>query len=331
MMVLAHPIFLLLLLLPLLYPIYRRYFSLRGAVRYSNLDMIKQAASFSRFHPRQLLLLLRLVALVLIVVALARPQAGKKFTEVVSHGVDIMLALDTSGSMEALDFKQDGKRVNRLSVVRRVVAEFIKKRESDRMGLIVFGEDAFTQCPITSDHGVLLQFLERVETKMAGNATAIGSAIGVGVKRLKTLDAKSKIIILLTDGESNAGRLSPEKAAEIAAKFKIKIYTIGVGTKGQAPFMMDTLFGKRYVYQDVQMDEESLQQIARVTGARYFRATDTEELEGIYQEIDRLEKREVKIKEYTEYHELFIYWVLPALLLLLLEILLGNTILRKIP
>ena len=331
MMVLAHPLFLLLLILPALYPIFRRYYQGSGAIRYSNLEMVKQASTVQGFHPRHLLLLLRILAIVLVIVAIARPQAGKRFTEVVSHGVDIMLALDTSGSMEALDFKEDGKRVNRLSVVRRVVADFIKRRESYRMGLIVFGEDAFTQCPITSDHGILLQFLERVETKMAGNATAIGSAIGIGVKRLKDLDAKSKILILLTDGESNAGRLSPEKAAEIAAKFKIKIYTIGVGTKGQAPFLMDTLFGKRYIYQDVQMDEESLQQIAKVTGARYFRATDTDQLENIYQEIDRLEKREVKIKEYTEYHELFVYWVLPALLLLLLEIILGNTILRKIP
>lgn len=325
----ADPIFLVLLLAAIPLLLFRS--NSGGSIRYSNIQNLKKTAKTYKWHPRMVLNVLRFMVFVLFVLALARPQAGKVFSETSSDGVDILLAIDTSGSMQALDFKVDGKPVDRLKVVKNVVAEFIKNRSQDRMGLVVFGEDAFVQCPLTLDHGILLDFLKEVEIGMAGDATAIGSAIGVGVKRMKDLQAKSKVMILLTDGRSNAGRLGPLKAAEIAKSKGIKVYTIGVGTRGKAPFLVDSFFGKQYVYQEVQIDESTLKKIAEETDAKYFRATETRELQDIYQEIDQLEKTEKKVKEYTEYKELFHLALLPGMLFLILEVLLGNTILRKIP
>ncbi len=325
----ADPLYisLIILLLPML------FFGRKagGRIRFSSIATLKKVTHTHQFHPRQLLILLRVVAIICLVFAIARPQSGKKFSEVTSQGVDIVLAIDTSGSMEALDFKENDKPVNRLHIVKKVVADFIDKRGADRIGLVVFGEEAYTQCPLTLDHGILLDFLKRLEIGMAGNATAIGSAVGTAIKRMKDLKSKSKIMILLTDGRSNAGRLPPLKASELANTYDIKIYTIGVGTKGKAPFLMDTIFGKRYTYQDVDIDEKTLTEMAEKTGAKYYRATDTQELAKIYEEIDKLEKTEVKVREYTEYHELFHWFLIPGLLLLLLEILLANTRLRKIP
>ncbi len=325
----AHPWFFLLLLT--IIPVYWKARSTGGRFRFSSLEVIKNIKVTTRFHPRQLLLWLRILAIIFFVLALARPQQGKKFTETSSEGVDIMLLLDTSGSMQALDFEREGKRVNRLAIVKEVVAKFIDKRASDRMGLVVFGEDAYTQCPLTLDHGILVELLSKVEIGMAGDSTAIGSALGVGVNRMKDLKAKSKIMILLTDGRSNAGQLPPDKAAEIANSLGVKVYTIGVGTHGKAPFLADTLFGQRFVYQDVDLDEDTLRSIATATGGKYYRATQTEELEKIYDEIDRLEKTEIKSKTYTEYNELFGVFLLIGMFALVCEIVLGQTILRKIP
>lgn len=263
--------------------------------------------------------------------ALARPQSGNKTTEVTTEGIDIMLCLDTSGSMQALDFKWDNERQNRLQVVKRVVGNFIKGRTNDRIGMVVFGEAAFTQCPLTLDYGVLLSFLDQVEIGMAGDSTAIGSALGTCVKRLKDLKSKSKVVILLTDGRNNAGSLSPETAAEIATTFSIKTYTVGVGTEGEVPFLVDSIFGKRYVYQRVDLDEDTLKEIARITGGTYFKATDTKALEAIYNQIDQLEKTKVEVKEYMEYNELFRWFLVPGLACILLEIILANTRFRKIP
>jgi len=267
----------------------------------------------------------------LFILALARPQSGIKSTEISTEGVDIMLCLDTSGSMQALDFKESGNRVPRLQVVKRVVNDFIKGRKNDRIGMVVFGQEAFTQCPLTLDYGVLLSFLEKVEIGMAGDSTAIGSALAVCVKRLKDLQSKSKVIILLTDGRHNAGSVTPLTAADIAKSFNIKIYTIGVGTEGEAPFLVDSFFGKQYVYQKVDLDEDTLKDVANRTAGKYFRATNTEALENIYRQIDAMEKTEVKLKEYMEYEELFVWFLVPGLVLLLLEILLANTRLRTIP
>lgn len=302
-----------------------------GRIRFSSLDILKQLKRPYSLLLRKGLIVIRCLAVCFFVLALARLQSGIKSTEISTEGVDIMLCLDTSGSMKALDFKDEGKRTDRLQVVKKVVSEFIRGRKNDRIGMVVFGEEAFTQCPLTLDYGVLLSLLDSVEIGMAGDSTAIGSATAICVKRLKDLKSKSKVIILLTDGRNNAGAISPLTAAEIAATYNIKTYTIGVGTEGEAPFLVDSFFGKQYVYQRVDLDEDTLQKIAQKTGGRYFRATNTEALEKIYKQIDEMEKTEIKIKEYMEYEELFMYFLIPGLCFLLLEVVLANTRLRKIP
>jgi Ca-activated chloride channel family protein len=303
----------------------------KNRVLFSSLDNLKRLKKSPSLFLRYILLALRSLAIALFVMALARPQAGTQATEVLTEGIDIMLCLDTSGSMQALDFKWGNEKQNRLQVVKRVVSDFIKARKNDRIGMVVFGEEAFTQCPLTLDYGVLLNFLEQVEIGMAGDSTAIGSALGTCVKRLKELTSKSKVVILLTDGRSNAGSVSPETAAEIAKTFNIKTYTIGVGTEGEVPFLVDTLFGKKYVYQRVDLDEDTLKGIAEITGGTYFKATHTKALEEIYEQIDKLEKTRVEVKEYMEYKELFKWFLLSGLACLLLEIALANTRFRKIP
>ncbi len=280
---------------------------------------------------RHILPVLRVAGILLLAVALARPQAGEQETEIASEGVDIMLCLDASGSMQALDFHVGGKRVDRLAVVRKVVREFIEKRPNDRIGMVVFGAEAYTQCPLTMDHGLLLQLVDRVEIGMAGDATAIGDALATSVKRLKDVPGENKVVVLLTDGRSNAGKIPPLTAAEIARAHGCKVYTIGVGVEGKSPFLVQTLFGRDYVYQEVDLDEPTLREIARVTGGEYFRAADTADLERVYDEIDRLERTEVQVKVYTEYDELFHWFAIPALLLLLAEFVLVNTRFRKIP
>lgn len=300
-------------------------------MRFSSLDNMKKLRRSTSLFLRHVLLFLRCLAIALFVMALARPQSGTKATEVTTEGIDIMLCLDTSGSMQALDFKWENERQNRLQVVKRVVGNFIKGRTNDRIGMVVFGEEAFTQCPLTLDYGVLLSFLDQVEIGMAGDSTAIGSALGTCVKRLKDLESKSKVVILLTDGRNNAGSLSPETAAEIAGTFSIKTYTVGVGTEGEVPFLVDTIFGKRYVYQRVDLDEDTLKELARITGGTYFKATDTKALEEIYNQIDQLEKTKVEVKEYMEYDELFRWFLMAGLACILLEIILANTRFRKIP
>jgi len=263
--------------------------------------------------------------------ALARPQEGYKRTEILSMGVDIMLALDTSGSMQALDFIKNEKRDTRLAMVKDVVSKFIDNRTNDRMGMVVFGSEAYTQCPLTLDQNVLQSFLSKLDIGMAGDSTAIGSAVGIAVKRLKDLKSDSKLIILLTDGRNNAGNLAPLQAAQTAKTFGIKIHTIGVGTRGRAPFLVNSIFGQRYVYQEVDIDEGTLKEISKITGGQYFRATDLESLKSIYKQIDQMEKSDVKVFDHSDYTELFHYFLIPAILLLFLEIILSNSLLRRIP
>lgn len=320
---------LLLLFIPIL--VYLYFNRSTGGVIFSSTENITKLPLQRKRHLRHIILLLRIATLILLIAAIARPQSGMKFSDVTTEGVDIMLAIDTSGSMQALDFEVNNKRVDRLEVVKGVVADFIKARETDRIGMVVFGQEAFTQCPLTFDHGVLVNFLDNLKIGMAGDSTAIGSAIGIAVKRLKDIKAKSKVIILLTDGQNNAGKISPETATETAKSFGIKIYTIGAGSKGKVPFLVDTPFGKQYIYQEVDIDEEALKKIADNTGGRYFRATDTASLKEIYSQIDKLEKTEVKVKGYVEYKELYYLFLIPGLFLLLMEIILTNTVFRKIP
>jgi Ca-activated chloride channel family protein len=274
---------------------------------------------------------LRTSCLILLALAAARPQFYNVSREIQSPGVDIILCLDTSGSMQALDFKLNGEPVTRLTAVKKVVSDFLKKRDMDRIGLVVFGDEAFTQSPLTLDKGLLLGLIERVEIGMAGDSTAIGTAIAIGAKRLKDLEAASKILILLTDGRHNAGDITPSESAEAARSLGIKIYTIGVGGKGPAPFKVRTVFGVRVVHQQVDLDEETLRQVARIGKGKYFRAADTEGLSEIYDLIDREEKTESKVKEFFHFEELYLYFTIPALVLLALELFLKNTWLRIVP
>ena len=274
---------------------------------------------------------LRTGCLVLLVLTAARPQFFNVSKEIRSPGVDIMLCLDTSGSMQALDFKLNDKPVTRLTAVKKVVNEFIKKREMDRIGLVVFGDEAFTQSPLTMDKGLLLGLVEKMTIGMAGDRTAIGSAVAVAGKRLKDLKAKSRILILLTDGRNNVGDITPEEASEAVRAFDVKIYTIGVGGKGPAPFKVNTFLGPRMFYETVDLDEETLKRVAGIGGGKYFRAADSNELSEIYDIIDREEKTEIKVKEFFYFRELYHYFLIPALFLLGLEIFLKSTLLRVVP
>ena len=320
-----------LLLLPVaLVAVWRSVRRSGSRIKYPTVTFIRGLPGVS-LEPKYWLAALRAAALIGVIVALARPQSGKQHTEVTSPGVDILLALDLSGSMRGLDMKLDGKPVERAEVVKRVAGDFIRKRSADRVGLVVFGETAFLQCPLTRDQDLLKNFLEAVHVGIAGDSTAIGDAIGVGVNHLKKLKAKSRVLVLLTDGSSNSGVLPPEKGAELAAHYGIKIYTIGVGADGRVPFRVDGPLGPQIQYGQADLDEPTLKEIAETTGGKYFRARDTEALLGVYDEIDRLEKTDVKTKEYHEYHERFAWALLPALLLLLTEIGLAHTVWRRIP
>lgn len=276
-------------------------------------------------------LLLKAMALVLIVLALARPQHGHHFTEVTSPGVDIMLILDTSGSMRAVDLTLDGREAERLDVVKAVVKDFISGREFDRIGMVVFGSQAYTQCPLTLDDEVLKNYLDIIEIGIAGENTAIGNGIATAVKRLQGSKAKSRVIILLTDGRSNSGEVSPVIAAELAAKEGIKVYTISVGTKGNVPVYEKTLLGRRKVYLKLDVDDETLKDIAAVTGGRFFEAQSTAMLKTVYEEIDTLEKSQITRKDFSEYDEQYLALLWPALVLLVTQWGLRESIFLRIP
>lgn len=298
------------------------------SIKYSDLKIVRRAAKTGRQKFRFVLTLLRIFAIVALITAFARPQAGTENREVSAEGVDIMLALDVSGSMKAEDFKPH----NRLYVAKEEIKKFVQKRISDRIGLVIFSQSSFTQCPLTLDYGVLLNFLDQVKFGMIQDGTAIGMALANSINRLRETPSKSKIIVLLTDGVNNAGQIDPLTAATIANTMGVKIYAIGVGKPGNAMYPVDDpIFGKRYVYLPNEIDEETLQQIADKTGGKYFRARSEKELEDIYTEIDELEKTEIKVSEYVQYKELFPDFIYAGLILLILEILLAQTVFRKIP
>lgn len=305
-----------------------------AAVRFSSIRNLKRLKPSRSLFLRRLVEALRLVTVALLLLAMVRPQTGRTQTTVRTEGIDIILVLDTSGSMQGLDLDADKaieQRRNRLEVAKAVVETFIAKRDNDQIGLVVFGNQAFTQCPLTLDHGIVSTFLDRVDIGIAGDGTAIGDALGTAVKRLKDSAAKSKVAILLTDGRNNAGMLSPKKAAEVAAAFGIKVYTIGAGSREPAPFLMDSVFGQRIVYQNVEIDEEALTAVAEATNGAYFRAEDASALDQIYDQIDALEKTEITTSSYMEYNERFRWFLIPALGLLLLEVFLLGTRFRKLP
>ncbi len=275
---------------------------------------------------------LRVVSLIFFIIALAGPRSFIEETLVKVEGIDIVLAIDSSGSMAGEDFVFKKKRVNRLSIVKRVVNDFIEQRKTDQIGLIAFAGEAYTICPLTTDYSWVKENLERVELGQIKDGTAVGSAIASSLSRLKKSKAKSKVIILLTDGVNNAGKVDPREAAKAARAMSIKIYTIGAGTKGYVPFPGKDLFG-RSVYQKVliDIDEDMLKEIAQITGGKYFRAIDTESLQSVYEEIDKLEQTEIEEVGYFQYKELFNLFLGSALILLLFEMILSNTLFFIIP
>lgn len=310
------------------------YFHLRkkksqtAAIKYSDLRIVKRASRSGRQRFRTVLIALRLLAIAFFIVAFARPRSGTEYKQVTSEGIDIMLALDVSSSMQAEDFKPH----NRLYVAKEEIKKFIERRVNDRIGLVVFARYSYTQCPLTTDYGVLLNFVDQVDFGLVEDGTAIGMAIANGVNRLRETDSKSKIMILLTDGDNNAGEIDPITAANLAKAMGIKIYTIGAGKPGNAMYpYQDPVFGKRYVYQPTKIDEESLKKIAEITDGQYFRARSGKELESIYDKIDNMEKTKVKTASHIQYKELFQYFTYLGLIFLVLEVVLANTYFRKLP
>lgn len=303
-----------------------------SAFMFSSGELVMELRPTLRIRMSRSLIFLRVFAIIFLLLALARPQTVLEGTKTVSEGVDIVLALDTSTSMLAEDFRIGTGRVNRYDVVKEVVKEFIKKRKDDRIGMVAFAARAYTVCPLTTDYAWLNENLDRVRVGMIEDATAVGSAIASSANRLRTSRTKSKIIILLTDGVNNAGTVSPLAAAEAAKALKIKVYTIGVGTKGLVPYPFKDVYG-RTIYQNIpiEIDEESLKKIGDITGGKYYRATDTETLIKIYDDISRLEKSNIEHFGYREYDELFYLFLIPGLLILAFEILLVNTLFLKVP
>jgi len=327
-----HPYFLLLLLLLPLIAWLRGKRGRSAAIQYSSVEILKQMGKLRRHAAGRFLMALRLLALALLIVALARPRLGNDHTEVQLSGIDIMLAVDVSSSMKAMDFRINGKRVSRITAVKDVVAKFIKERKGDRIGLIAFAGKPYLMSPLVSDHDWLLDRLEEVELGQIEDGTAIGSAVVTATERLSKQKAKSKILIVLTDGMNNAGTASPEIAAEAAKTLGIKIYTIGAGTRGYAPYPVKDPWGRiHYRRTKVDIDEKTLKKIAEMTGGQYFRATDTDSLQQIYSVINELEKTKRSVRQFSTYKELYLYPLIGGLVLLALELLLSATRYRRMP
>ena len=304
-----------------------------AAIEFSDVGLAREVARSSRARAGRWVWLLPVLAAALMIVGLARPQRAHSRTEITANGIDIVLGLDVSGSMQALDFLIDGQRVNRIEVVKSVVSKFIDERPSDRIGLIAFAAAPYLVSPLTLDHDWLQQNLERVSTAVGGDdGTAIGSAIAASVNRLRTTNAKSKIVVLLTDGMNNMGKISPIAAAEAAKAMGVKIYTIGVGVRGMAPIPVHDQAGHtRLIMDKVDVDEQTLQTVAHTTGGTFYRATDTDSLEKIYGEINRLEKTAHTVQKFEHYDELYSWALVPAASLFGLGLLLQHTRFRRLP
>jgi Ca-activated chloride channel family protein len=279
-----------------------------------------------KIYMRHLPFVLHMISVALVILILARPQSTNSWENRNTEGIDIMLAIDISGSMLAEDLKP-----NRLEAAKNVAASFINGRPDDNIGLVVFSGESFTQCPLTTDHAILLNLFKDIHQGMIEDGTAIGLGLANAVSRIKDSQAKSRVIILLTDGSNNRGEIAPVTAAEIARTLGVRVYTIGVGTRGEAPHPFQTPFGIKYQNVPVDIDEPTLQQIASVTGGQYFRATDNASLKSIYQEIDQMEKTKISVQQYSKKQEEYKPLALLIFALLLLELLLRNTLLRNIP
>jgi Ca-activated chloride channel homolog len=303
-----------------------------AAVEYSDITLAKDIARRTRSRIGWIAWLLPIIAAACMIVGLARPQRTHSRTEVTVNGIDIVLGLDVSGSMQALDFRVDNYRVNRIAVVKSVVARFIDERPNDRIGLIAFAGSPYLVSPLTLDHDWLLQNLERINVGIGDDGTAIGSAIAAAVNHLRTTAAKSKVVILLTDGVNNTGKISPLAAAEAARALGVKVYTIGVGVRGKAPIPVRDEAGKIHVLtMTVDVDEKTLQAVANETGGRFYRATDTDSLQKIYEQINRYETSAQSVQKLEHVEELYRWALFPALGFLGLSVLLQHTRFRRLP
>ena len=296
-----------------------------ASVRFSDMNGFESLPKSWKVYGRHLLFVLQMAALALLIVAVARPQSTSSSQTSNIEGIDIILAQDISGSMLARDLKPD-----RLEASKEVAADFVKSRPTDRMGLVVFAGESFTQVPLTTDHGVMLNMLKELKSGMIEDGTAIGDGLATAINRLKDSEAVSKVIILLTDGMNNAGSVDPYTAAELAKLYGIRVYTIGVGSYGTAPFPVQTMFGIQYQQMKVEIDEKLLITIAENSGGKYFRATSNKKLDEIYDEIDKLERSKIEVTEFRHVHEEFYPLVAWALALLLFEFLLRKTVFRTI-
>ncbi len=279
-----------------------------------------------KYYFRHSVFVLELVSLSALIVAMARPQSSNSWSNVTTEGIDIVIALDISTSMLAMDFQP-----NRIEAAKDVATQFISGRPNDKIGLVVFAGESFTQCPLTTDHATVINLFKNIESGMLEDGTAIGNGLATAVSRLKESSAISKVIILLTDGENNRGEIAPVTAAELAKTFGIRVYTVGVGTIGTAPYPMQTPFGVQVRDMEVKIDEPTLQKIASTTDGKYFRATNNNKLAEIYQEIDKLEKSKIDVKEYSKREEEFMRFALTGALLLVVALFLKTTVFRNIP
>jgi len=323
-----HYLWLLTLLAPMIAYYVWRTMQGGAAIQISTVEGVARAPKSVRYYLRHLPFALRAAAFGLLVVALARPQQIEQNVRTSSEGIDIMLAIDVSASMLARDFEPD-----RITAAKEVAGSFISDRYGDRIGLVAFAAEAFTQSPLTTDQSTLQTLLAQIRSGLIDDSgTAIGNGLATAINRLRESDAKSKVVILLTDGVNNRGEITPITAAEIAKAQNIRVYTIGVGTEGMAPYPAVDMFGNiTFVKQKVEIDDKTLTAMAEMTGGRYFRATDNAKLKAIYDEINQLEKSKVEVTEHLSYHEQFLAWVLAALGLLLAEFLLANLVLKRIP
>jgi Ca-activated chloride channel family protein len=323
----AEPFFLyLLIIIPAMVVFYiLKQQKVTASMRMPGLQSFSQSGSTFRHYLRHILFTLRTIAIGLLILALARPQKTDKFQNVSTEGIDIVLTQDISGSMLARDFKPD-----RLEAAKNIATEFISGRPYDRIGLVVFSGESFTQCPLTTDHAVLINLLREIQSGMIEDGTAIGMGLATAVNRIKDSQAKSKVIILLTDGVNNKGEIAPATAAGIAKTFGIRVYTIGVGTEGVAPYPVQTPYGLQYQDMAVEIDEEILQEIAQTTGGKYFRATDNNSLIQIYKEIDKLEKSKIDVKQFTKKEEKYLLPALVAFCMLIIEMIARNTVFKNL-
>jgi Ca-activated chloride channel family protein len=324
----ANPnlLYLLLLIVPVIVWYVLNYKRTHASIQVSTIKGIGENHITYKHILRHVVFAFRVISIALIIMAIARPQSTLSWKNEESEGIDIILALDISSSMLARDFQPD-----RMEAAKDLAIQFISGRRNDRIGLVVFSGESFTQCPLTTDHSVLINLFRDIKSGMIEDGTAVGLGLATSVSRLKESDAKSRVIILLTDGVNNRGAITPATAAELAQTFGIRVYTIGVGTEGMAPYPVNTPFGIQLRNMPVEIDEETLQEIADNTGGEYFRATNNTKLKEIYEQIDQLEKSKIEVKEFSQKDEEFLIFVLFAAFLLLSDMFLRNTLLRQIP